>query len=84
MAFYRHDGLSLKYTTDFSGDVNTTTWSDISNVRLARESDEEHEWIPSGDVGLVSLGNEIQIAFHYQGTGAGNTTTFRIDDVMIE
>ena len=84
MAFYRHDGLNLVYTTNYTGDVNSTSWTNIDNVRLATDSDGNYTWVQSGDVDLTSLGSEIRIAFQYEGTSGGNTTTFRLDDIVIE
>lgn len=82
MAFYAHDGLEVLYSTDFSGDVNSANWQTISTV-LATASDGDYTWVESGNIDLTQLGTEVTVAFKYQGTAAANTTTYRLDDIVI-
>ena len=82
MAFFRHTGLEVLYTDNYTGDPTSTSW-DTVNVNLASESDGDHNWVSSGDVDLAPLGSSIHIAFKYTGTSSANTTTFRLDDITI-
>ncbi len=81
-AFYKHDGLTVLYSTDFSDDVEAATWTTIE-ATLAVESSTDHAFIESGDIDLEAFGTNIHIAFRYQGTGASNTTSYRVDDIDI-
>ncbi len=80
-AFYAHQGLSLWYSTDFSGDINTATWNELS-ATLADANSGDYNWVNSGDIDLSSLGS-IVIGFKYEGTSGGNTTTYRLDNISI-
>ncbi len=85
-AFWEHDGLSVWWSADFDGsDVAGANWSEIEAV-LARESDADHAFIPSGLIDLSSLtSGKIHIGFKYVGSGPGGlTTSYRIDNVLVE
>ena len=83
MAFFRHNGLEVLYANNFSGDLNSADWQSVS-ARLATESDGENNFVESGNIDLTQYGSEITLAFKYSGTAGGNTTTFRLDDIVIE
>ena len=83
-AFYVQDGLEVLYSSDFSGDVTTATWETVV-CTLASESDEDFDWIDSGQIDLTSFGGATGfVAFRYQGDPAANTTTYRIDNLRVE
>ena len=82
-AFFTHDGLSAMISTDFNGDPTTATWTDLG-ATLAQTSDADHDWVASGNIDLSSYSGKAVIGFKYSGgAGAGNTGTFRIDDLVI-
>lgn len=86
-AYYRHQGLSVWYSTNYNGtDFGTATWQPV-NCTIAKQSDGSgnfSNWVPSGDVALpVLAGGKIHIAFKYTGDGS-NTTTWRIDNVKVQ
>lgn len=83
-AFYRHDGLSVWIATDFSGDASTATWQELTEARVAGSSDEEYDWIDSGVIDLSSYGSNVFIGFKYEGTASTNTTTYRLDNIVVE
>jgi hypothetical protein len=83
-AFYEHDGLSVWISTDFSGDAASATWVELSEARLAGSSDEQYDWIDSGDIDLSSYGASVHVGFKYEGTAATNTTTYRLDNIIVE
>ena len=77
------DGLSVLISTDFDGnDISTATWAPL-NATLATFSDPEHAWISSGDIDLSVYSGTAYVAFKYVGNGNDQTTSFRIDNVMI-
>ncbi|HOE59836.1 MAG TPA: DUF5689 domain-containing protein [Bacteroidales bacterium] len=86
MAYYKHDGLSVWILTNYTGNPETATWTQI-NATLANSSSGDNNWVASGDIPLSNFvptnytGN-IYIGFRYEGTQT-NTTTYRIDEVKI-
>ncbi len=82
-AFWVHDGLSIWIATDFNGaDVAAANWTEL-NARLATNTDAEHAWVPSGDVDLSDFSGTGHVGFKYVGDAATNTSSYRIDNVMI-
>lgn len=84
-AFYEHDGLTAMISTDFteSQDVTKATWIEL-NAKIAGSSDDFHTWVDSGVISLSDYaGKEGVIAFKYEGTSASNTTSYRIDNVVV-
>ena len=79
--FFVHEGLSILYSQDFTGNIADASWNSLS-ATLADANSGDHTWIESGQIDLSSLGN-IHIAFRYQGTSSANTSTFRLDDILI-
>ncbi len=80
-AFWGHDGLTVWFSNDFSGDVTTATWSQL-NPRLAGMNESNYERIFSGDVYLPTGGTGY-VGFEYRGNPVDSTSTYRIDNVLI-
>jgi len=82
--FFVHNGLSVWISTDFTGsNMATATWSPIT-CTLAVQADGQYTWIPSGNVPLTSFsGTNAHIGFKYVGDATTNTTTWRIDNVIV-
>jgi len=84
-AFYVQDGLSVLVSSDFSGDVNTANWSPVTDAVIANDMDEDFDWIDSGVIDLSQYGSGVlHVAFRYEGDNVDNTSTFRIDNVLVE
>jgi hypothetical protein len=82
-AFFVHNGLSVWISTDFNGsNFGTATWTQLI-CTLAVQADGQYTWVPSGNVPLTSFNGTAHIGFKYVGDGTTNTTTWRIDDVVI-
>jgi hypothetical protein len=82
-----HDGLTVWVSTDFSGDVNTATWTPITGATIAGQADADNAWVSSGTVGLSPFlpsgySGTFVVAFKYEGD-AVNSTTYRIDNVQV-
>jgi hypothetical protein len=80
---WRHDGMTVWVTTNYTGNPGTTVWTQI-NCRLAVKTDAEFAWIPSGNIDLKQYGEKVRIAFKYVGDKTANTTSYRIDNVMVK
>lgn len=84
VAFYVQDGLSVHFSEDFNGDVNSATWTDVP-CTLAGATNENFEWVESGMIDLNTLATSNgHIAFRYRGDNTSNTSTFRIDNVLVQ
>ena len=84
-AFYAHNGLTVLVSTDYDGDnVQTATWQEL-DVTLAGSGEDNYTFVPSGSVDLGDYDGTGYIAFRYNGNGNnGNTTTYAIDNIVIE
>lgn len=85
-AYYRHDGLEVLWSGDFGLGMSPgdATWAPLP-VAVAGADNAEHEWVTHGPVSLPDLTDTVVVAFRYTGSGPlGETTTFRLDDVLVE
>jgi hypothetical protein len=81
--YFVHNGLSVWISTDYDGvDFASATWTQLSPT-LAVQSDGQFTWIPSGNVPLTGFSGNAYVGFKYVGDGTTNTTTWRIDDVIV-
>lgn len=89
-AYYKHQGLTAWYSTDFNGqDVNAATWQPLTSAYIAQAGDIDSgsfgKWMPSGNVALpVIAGGKVYVGFKYTGDKAANTTTWRLDNIKIQ
>jgi hypothetical protein len=82
-----HNGLTVWVSTNFTNDVNTATWTQVTGATIAGQADADNAWVPSGNVALSSVlppgyNGTFVVAFKYQGD-ATNSTTFRVDNVQV-
>ncbi len=80
-AFWAHDGLTVMFSSDFTGNVENANWTDL-NPTLAGSSTPNYDWVNSGDINLP-VGGTGYVAFRYIGDNSSETTTYRVDDVQI-
>lgn len=84
---WKHDGVTVWVSTDYSGNVTAATWTQVTGASIAGQADADGAWVNSGPVTLASFlpsgysGNFV-IAFKYQGDAA-NSTTYRVDNVQV-
>ena len=88
IGYYTHDALSVYISTDFDGtDISGANWDDITNNFTIPQS-------PTGGYGTLDtagtmpltnyVGNQVHIAFVYNGNdNAGETTTIQVDNVEV-
>ena len=87
MANWVDNSLTAMVSTNFTGDVNTATWTPVTGATIAGQTNANDEWVPSGNISLASFlpsgysGNFV-VAFKYEGTAA-NSTTYRVDNVAV-
>ncbi len=83
-----HDGLSIWVSTDIDledgADVLAAPWQPVDGPAWPDSAGAIGEWVPSGDLPLPALapGTPFVIGFKYNATDV-NTTTYRLDDVVI-
>ena len=82
-AYDNGEVVDVLISTDFSGDVETATWTELSAV-LANGTTNGYatSFTNSGDVSLSAYSETVHIAFKYAG-GTGLTTTMQIDNVTV-
>lgn len=87
-AYYKHQGLSVWYSTNFNGtNFAAATWQPI-NCTIAQQANGNGnfgDWVPSGNVSLpVIAGGKVHIGFKYVGDKTNNTTNWRVDNVKVQ
>lgn len=81
--FTNADALSLWISSNFSGDVSTATWAELSFSKPTDDGTSIGNWQASG-VNLESYaGLNVCIAFKYTGGDPSATTIIQIDDIKI-
>jgi len=82
---WNHDGVTVYYSTNYTGDANAATWTQLS-ATIATSTDADNTWVPSGNIDLsaITSGTNYHIGFKYSASGVGGmTTTYKIDNVNI-
>lgn len=78
---YSGDPLKLYVTTNYTGDVTTTTWTDITSSAIWSAG--SFVWSNSGNINLSAYKQAgVRFAFKYTGTNS-NGSTWEIDDFTI-
>lgn len=80
-----YPAVKLKYSTNYSGSGNPTSaiWTELSATWPAENS---QVWGTSGNIDISTInGSVVYFAFHYtsSGTGAGTSSLWEIDSVLI-
>ena len=84
IAFWQHQGLSVWISQDFTN-LNEANWVALDEAMLANNSNENYDWVMSGDVDLTDyLSGKVRVGFMYEGTAAQNTTKVRIDNIVLK
>lgn len=85
MAFWRHNGLTVLFSSTYDGtNVNPSDWQPIEATIAANTNAEDNQWIDSGLINLPTTSATGYIAFRCVGTSAANTTSFRVDDIVLK
>lgn len=75
--------LTAYVSSDFTGDVSTATWIKLDAVLSEGPSSGYNSFISSGSVNISCLTGNVHVAFKYEGSDSGVTTTFQVDNVKI-
>lgn len=84
---YNDDCLSVMISSDFTNDVNTATWIDVTvSFSFPKQTS---GYSPVASFGAASLnpfaGKDVVVAFKYEGSVESSaTTTYQIFDIMVE
>jgi hypothetical protein len=89
-AFYTHDGLEVFISTNYDGaNITAATWIPLTGLTIAGSTVADNTFIPSGEISLANFlpanyTGKVYVGFRYTGNaGAGQTGTFRIDNIVI-
>ncbi|MEZ5001749.1 MAG: DUF5689 domain-containing protein [Chitinophagales bacterium] len=90
IGFCNHEGLKVYISTDYDGGGAplTATWTELtatiaSSSNSSCASGYAANFIASGDVDLSSFSGTGYIAFVYTGNNSTQTTTYQVDNVVI-
>ncbi|MDL2247478.1 DUF5017 domain-containing protein [Bacteroides sp. OttesenSCG-928-J23] len=87
VGFWNANCLSVLVSTDYAGDVETATWTDLTADFALPESPATSYGVfgPAGAAPLnVYAGKDIYVAFKYNGNGAeARSTTYQIDNIRV-
>jgi len=80
--------LTVWYSTDYNGDgtlasVNAATWTQFDVPLNVQDTSYATNFYNSGSIDLSAITGNVYIAFRYQGSSAGVTTTYQVDNVEI-
>lgn len=89
VGYWNADCLKVLISTNFAGDVDTATWTDVTDqFNIPQEPASGYGTFASA--GAMSLdsyaGQTIYVAYHYEGNGSSDnrrTTTYQIDNIMV-
>lgn len=83
--FYNGTALSVYVSTDFSGDPNTATWTELTATFSTGNTDGYgDDYVSSGNIDLSEYAGEVvYFGFRYQGGDGGVSTTYQIDNVSV-
>lgn len=83
--FYNGKALTTYVSSDFTGDISTTTWIRLDAVISEGPPSGYGSFVNSGSINFSCLSGKVHIAFKYEGadSNGGVTTTFQIDNVKL-
>ncbi len=77
------NALSTYVSSDFTGDVTTSTWLKIDATLSEGPSSGYNSFLSSGSINISCLTGKLHVAFKYEGADGGVTTTFQVDNVKV-
>jgi hypothetical protein len=81
-------GLTVWYSTDYNGTgtvaaVNAATWTQFTVPLNVQDTSYASNFYGSGSIDLSGLSGNVYIAFRYQGSATGITTTYQVDNFEV-
>ena len=82
------DPLTVWYSTDYDeqGDPTTANWTEITSefaISTGNSGGYADDFTESGEYTFSGLSGNGHIAFRYEGSGSGVTTTIQLDDISL-
>jgi hypothetical protein len=86
---YTHDALTVWITGDYTDDVYSATWDNVTdNFTIPSDFEGDYSgFATAGSMDVSTYTGTIHIAFQYDGDDtedAGETTTIQVDNVVVE
>lgn len=78
--------IEVLYSADYAGgDPSAATWTNFTEAEDVAAQNDSYDYVESGDLEVSGLTGTYHFAFRYTstGTGGGEGTTYRIDDVKL-
>jgi hypothetical protein len=80
--------LSVWYSTDYDGSgtvaaVNAATWTNFNLPLTVQDTSYASTFYSSGSIDLSTFTGNVYIAFRYQGSTTGITTTYQVDNIEL-
>lgn len=87
-AYYKHQGLTVWYSTNFNGrDAAAANWQQL-NCTIATQANGNGnfgDWVPSGNISLpVINGGKVYVGFKFVGDKTVGTTNWRLDNIKVQ
>ncbi|CAG5078891.1 DUF5689 domain-containing protein [Parvicella tangerina] len=83
---WNHDGLEAYILTNYSGNPNSATQTQITSATIAGSSSGNNTLVSSGSIAISSLisSGPYHIAFKYNASGiSGETSAYKVDNVIL-
>ncbi|MBI9068958.1 MAG: choice-of-anchor J domain-containing protein [Salinivirgaceae bacterium] len=86
VGYFTHDGFEVFVSTDFSGDVTTATWIDVTSNFTIPQTTSYSGFATAGTMDISAYTDGIvYVAFKYTGDAtADETTTYQVDNVVVK
>lgn len=80
--------LTIWYSTNYDGSgtvaaVNAATWTQFTTPLNVQDTSFSPSFYGSGNVDLSAIAGNVHIAFRYQGSSTGITTTYQVDNFEV-
>lgn len=75
--------LTVLYSTNFTGDINAATWTNLNASIPTGPSSGFGDFVPVGPIDLSGVDGEVHLAFFYEGSDPDATTRYHIDNVSV-
>ena len=80
--------LTVWYSTDYDGSgtvaaVNAATWIQFTTPLTVQDTSFSSTFYGSGNTDLSAISGNVHIAFRYQGSSTGITTTYQVDNFEV-
>jgi hypothetical protein len=80
--------LSVWYSTDYDGSgtaaaINAATWTQFSVNLNVQDTSYSSTFYSSGNIDMSGINGTVYVAFRYEGSATGVTTTYQVDNIEV-